>query len=226
MKSQKKIAVIYSIGIRCHTESILKRLNLVKFSSIFGSMNIKKSDNFIKCISNLNILFEKKNLVYTKNIKTMDKLNEKHGARTLHTIFDNLDDYHSSTIAHHDLSNIAHINHFKRGLKRLEKIKKNKIPILFVQISHETEFNNSLKNDKLIKSIINSGFENMFLLSIYMFTSNKYKENIEVFDNCLVCCIKIDGEYGSNKHDDHILRILKTYFDFSNLITKNEIDNL
>ena len=77
MKSKKKISVIYSIGIRCYTEIILKRLNLVKFSSIFGSMNIKKSDNFIKCISNLNILFDKSNLVYTKNIKSMDKLNEK-----------------------------------------------------------------------------------------------------------------------------------------------------
>ena len=75
-------------------------------------MNIKKSDNFIQCISNLNILFDEKNLVYTKNIKSMDKLNEQYGARTLNTIFDNLDDYHSSTIAHHDLSNIEHINHF------------------------------------------------------------------------------------------------------------------
>ena len=148
------------------------------------------------------------------------------GARTLHTVFDNVNDYHSSTIAHHDLSDIEHVNHFKRGLKRLDTIKKNKIPILFVQISHEIEFNNSLKNDKLIKSIINSGFENMFLLSIFVFRSNRYKENIEVFDNCIVCCIKIDGAYGSKNYDDHILRILKTYFDFSNLITKNEIDNL
>jgi hypothetical protein len=122
----KKIAVIYSIGIKCYTEIILKRLNLVKFSSIFGSINIKKSDNFIQCISNLNILFDEKNLVYTKNIKSMDKLNEQYGVRTLNTIFDNPDDYHSSTLAHHDLSNIEHINHFKRGLERLEKIKKYK----------------------------------------------------------------------------------------------------
>lgn len=226
MKSQKKIAVIYSIGIKCYTEIILKRLNLVKFSSIFGSINIKKSDNFIQCISNLNILFDEKNLVYTKNIKSMDKLNEQYGVRTLNTIFDNPDDYHSSTLAHHDLSNIEHINHFKRGLERLEKIKKYKIPILFVQISHESCFNNSLKNDKLIKRIIDSGFENMFLLSIYVFTSNKYKEKIEVYDNCIVCCIKIGGTYGNEKYDNYILRILKTYFDFSNLITKNEIDNL
>lgn len=111
-------------------------------------------------------------------------------------------------------------------MERLEKIKKYKIPILFVQISHESCFNNSLKNDKLIKSIIDSGFENMFLLSIYVFTSNKYKEKIEVYDNCIVCCIKIGGTYGNEKYDNYILRILKTYFDFSNLITKNEIDNL
>ena len=142
--------VVYSIGIRCYTELILKRLKLIKLSSIFGSMNIKNSDNFISCIKNMNMLFDKSNLIFTKNIKSMEELNKKHGLRTLHRKFDNINDYHSSTIAHHDLSQQSVQNHFKRGVIRLHNIKTHNIPILFIQISHESEYNNSKQNDNLL----------------------------------------------------------------------------
>jgi hypothetical protein len=43
------ISVVYSLGLRCYTDMIIKSLKLKKFSSIFGSMNIKSYDNIIKC---------------------------------------------------------------------------------------------------------------------------------------------------------------------------------
>ena len=52
--------IVYSIGIRCYTELILKRLNLIKFSSIFGSLNIKNTNNFIQCIQNIDLCLSTK----------------------------------------------------------------------------------------------------------------------------------------------------------------------
>ena len=45
-----QVNVVYSIGVRCYTEIILKRLNLVKFSSIFGNLNIRNYENVIKLV--------------------------------------------------------------------------------------------------------------------------------------------------------------------------------
>ena len=108
-----KVAVVYSIGERCFTEMILKRLYLIKFSSIFGSMNIKNYDNLIKCFNtNFTILFENENLIFTKNNPKFAIENESHGYRTINKIFDNVNDYHDATIPHHDLSNNIDKQHF------------------------------------------------------------------------------------------------------------------
>ena len=218
--------IVYSIGIRCYTELILKRLNLIKFSSIFGSINIKNTNNFIQCIQNIDLLFDESQHVYTKDIQCMNRYNKKHGFRTIHRKFDDINDYHSSTIAHHDLSDIKNKNHFKRGIERLNVIKKNNIPILFVQISHETEFNNSIRNDKLTENIINAGFNNMTVLSIYLFTGNLINEEIQFYENHIYCSIKIESSYDSNLVDDKISKVLDKLFNLSNLITKEELDNL
>jgi len=222
--------IIYGIGIRCFTETILKRLNLKKFSSIFGAMDIKNSDNFIKCIKNMDILFDKSNLVFTKNIKSMEECNKKHGCRTLHRIFDDVNDYHTGTIAHHDLSNIDHENHFKRGVARLNKIKKHNLPTLFIQISHESEYNNSKQNNNLFDSFKEAGFNNYFLIQIYMYrnTSSNLlsQEGIIINENYMIYHVKIDCKYGDDGCDKYIDAILKKHFDFTDLISKDELDNL
>ncbi len=109
-----EVSVVYSIGIRCYAEMILKRLGLIKFSSIFGSLNMKSNQNIIKCFdTNFEILFDENNLIYTKNVKSMDKYNKRYGFRTLHRIFDNINNFNSSTFAHHDLSDEKVKDHFK-----------------------------------------------------------------------------------------------------------------
>ena len=67
-----EIKVVYSIGARCDTEIILKRLGLIKFSSIFGSMYIRHYNKLIKCFnSNFKILFDESNLIYSKDITSL-----------------------------------------------------------------------------------------------------------------------------------------------------------
>lgn len=227
---KKKINVVYPIGIRCYTNGFLTQINLIRFSSIFSSMNIKNSDNFIKCITNMDVLFNESNLVYTKNIKEMAKENETWGLRTLHRLFDDISDFHSATIAHHDLSNIEVKNHFKRGVERLDKIKHHNIPILFVQISHVDEYNNSIRNDELAESVIKAGF-NGVVLSVYYFTSEKshtMKEGVQVYENQIILCIETHVPYGqtSEENNKKILSLIEKYFDVSNLMSIDDIDNL
>ena len=222
--------ILYSIGIRCYTEIILKRLNLRKMSSIFGSMNMKNSDNLIESIKNPDVLFNESNLVFTRNIKSMEEENKIHGFRTLHRKFDDINGYHTSTFAHHDLSQESVKNHFKRGIVRLHKIKKHNIPILFIQISHESEYNNSKQNDNLFKSFKESGFTNYSLIQIYLHESSSNnlfsKEANVVNENYIIYNLKIDCKYGEEKYDKDVETILKKHFNLSNLISKDEIDNL
>lgn len=226
--SRFKANVVYSIGIRCNTEIILKRLGLIKFSSLFGSMNIKTSNIATLCIRNPNILFDEKSLIYTKNVESLNYLNIKHGNRTLHRIFDDINDYHSSTIPHHDLSIPEHKEHFERGILRLNKIKTNNIPIVFIQLSNELEYNNSEPHHKLFNSFKEVGFNNYFLIQI--FTSRNIQEKeIKVNDNYIIFHIQIDTNYHDTKntsYDKKISEILHERFDLNDLISKETIDNM
>ena len=224
---------------------ILKRLNLIKFSSIFGSMNIKNYDNLIKCFNtNFTILFENENLIFTKNNPKFAIENESHGYRTINKIFDNVNDYHDATIPHHDLSNNIDKQHFIRGINRLDYIKENNIPILFVNIS--MEFDNTIICQPLIDSIINCGFTNMKVLSIYKMYTDELDNEIDsevdseieyridnepilihISDNHIIYKIHSYG-YNDIRDDKVIENILLKHFTFDNLIDikKNEIINL
>jgi len=206
---------------------ILKDFDLIRFSSIFGSLYIKNYDNLIKCFnSNMNILFNKKNLIYTKNIKDAQEDNKIHGNRTMNT---KLGDNHNydSTFAHHDLSFIPHKEHFERGLKRLDFIKKNKdISILFVNISHK-EFANNFRCLQLIESIKLCGFKNFKVLSIFKGEKNR---NINLVGKHIVYEINSNWvypqhEYTTEEDNKAIKEILLKHFTFDNLLTKEKIDN-
>lgn len=215
-----KVNVIYSIGIRCYTQIFLKNLSLINFSSIFGSLNIKNLDNIIKCFdSNFDALLNKKNLIFTKNYKQFENLNKTYGNRTLNNVFDNINNYHDATIAHHDLSLENHYEHFNRGLKRLNFIKNNNIPILFVNISHFTEFNNSQINHELTNSIKNFGFNNFKILSIYI--TNKSNKKIKLlYQNKYNIIYQVQSikEY-KNFNVDIINYILNKHFKFNKLLS-------
>jgi hypothetical protein len=128
-----KYRCVYSIGARCGTEMVLKDLNLIQFSSIFGSCEIRNMDNVIKCLnSRFEILFNPEYLLYTKTMNHFKYLNDEHGNRTLNINFDNINEWHGATIAHHDLSDEKVKDHFERAITRFYKLLKHKIPTLFV----------------------------------------------------------------------------------------------
>lgn len=218
-----EVKVVYSIGVRCYTEIILTRLGLIKFSSLFGSMNIRNYTNLIKCFdSNFKILFDESNLIYSKDIIAMHKENEIHGFRTLHKLFDDVNDFHSSTIAHHDLSCSKHMQHFLRGINRLNYIRDQNIPILFVNIS--MEYDNTHNDPCLIDSIVKSGFNNMKILSIYKTNTVSERQLVHISEFMIIYKIPTHGY--DNINDDIIIKdIILTHFNCDNLLNINDFPN-
>jgi hypothetical protein len=215
-----QVNVVYSIGVRCYTEIILKRLQLVKFSSIFGNLNIRNYENVIKCIdTNFDILLNPNNVVFTKNIPAMEVENKIYGYRTLHKLFDNIYDYHSSTIAHHDLNNPLHIKHFERGIQRFNHIKDNHIPILFVNISIEYEFNNTGDVSNVIESLKKYGFKNIKIISIYKTSKKMVEPTLLHMDDDHISYEMYSYGYDDIRDDVVIKNILLTHFKFDHLLS-------
>lgn len=210
-----KVQVVYSIGVRCYTEIILKRLGYVKFSSLFGSMNLRNYRNITSCFTDFTILFDESNLLYTKHIPSMAYNNHKYGCRTLHKLFDNVDDYHSATIAHHDLSTIEHKEHFARALNRLYYIRDHRIPILFVNIS--MEYDNTKYDADLVNSILQHGF-NMKILSIYKTNTVDKLTLIKTYPHMILYKMPTYG-YDHIEDDKMIDYIIRLHFNCDNLMT-------
>jgi len=63
-----KVQVVYSIGTRCYTEIILKRLGYVKFSSIFGSMNLRNYKNVTSCFTTDLLFYWMRPIYYIQKI--------------------------------------------------------------------------------------------------------------------------------------------------------------
>lgn len=125
--------IIYSVGIRCTTEIAISEAQLKKILSLLGSANMKIPSNINSMLlSNLNHFFNFKNHYYFRFNKCMKNLNSKYGHRTFIDIFDDPSNYHEASLPHHDLSQVEILGHFRRGIKRLEYIKANKVDILFI----------------------------------------------------------------------------------------------
>jgi hypothetical protein len=229
--------VVYSIGVRCYTETILKRLGLVKFSSLFGSINIRNYKNLINCFdTNFKILLDESNLIYSKDITFMNEENKLYGFRTLNKFFDNIDDYHSATFAHYDLSKSEHKQHFLRGLHRLNYIRDKNIPILFVNISKEydnsdnynffsKEYDNSQYDPCLIDSIIKYGFSNFKILSIY---KTKNISEIQLVHSSYYMIIYKIPTYGYDDVRDDVIvdELIRKHYNLDKLLSINDFDGL
>lgn len=226
--NQYNYNILYSLGIRCHTEIILKKLNLIKFSSIFGSLFIKNFDNIIKLFnSDFKLLIDRNNLVYTKNMDSHIELNKLYGFRTFNKFFDDIDNIYTTTFAHHDLSLDKDYQHFERGIQRLNYILKNNIPILFVNLSHINEFNNLENTELIIDCLKEKKYDNFHILFINI--SNEEKDNIELIlkDKYKTIYNIYNVKYESNEKLDNIIKlIILNNFNIDNLIDKDTIDNL
>jgi hypothetical protein len=196
-------------------------------------MYIKNYNNVIQCFNtNFNILFDENNLVYSKDIPNWDYLNKTYGYRTLHKLFDDINDYDSSTIAHHDLSIEKHREHFKRGIHRLNYIKEQNIPILFIHISFF--FDNTSYTQELVDSIKNNGFNNMKILSIYKDENIYETQLIHLSENHIIYKIPTfakntqkqnyaNFDYSDPRDDAIIREIISIHFNFENLLSIEDI---
>lgn len=217
---------VYSLGIRCYTEMILKDLGLRQFSSIFGSLFVKNFDNLKRIIETPNVLVDKEKHIYTCEEPSMTVLNQKHGFRTLHRDFDNIENYHSATQAHHDLSNSKDMNHFVRGIQRFEKMRNEKIPILFLNVSDANMFYNSDPGScqEVIDTLLKSGWEVFHVVFLY-FSGSGFHELVEKYSTPFYTLYE-HGHYTSEVDPvtTGVIKSLTGQFHLKNLVTIEEID--
>jgi len=173
-------------------------------------MNIRNYKNVIRCFdTNFEILFDESNLTYTKSIPSMLRDNQQHGFRTLNKMFDNPYDFHSATIAHHDLSSDKDKQHFKRAITRLNYIKDHNIPILFINIS--MEYDNTYYDPVLVESIIKYGIKNMKILSIYKTNTVSEIQLVHISEYMIIYKMPTYG-YDDIRDDNTIKGIIQKHF--------------
>ena len=219
--------IIYPIGIRCTADEILKKLNLKKMSSVFGSLYIKKFDNIIKCIeTNFNILINENNIISTNDILSMTF---KPYVRTMHKLFDDINDWHYSSIPHYDLSTEKDMGHMLRCIERFNKIRDNNIPTLFLNISVASEYDNTINTEKLVDALDKTNWNNFHIIFIYFNEQNDKKIN-KIFSDKFKTIYTINDtcDTTSKEYDKATLYLAEIFkeFNINNLVSINYINNL
>ena len=133
---KKEYKVVYSLGPNCQTDIFLSQHNLRKLSSIIGSSNIKEVNTIKEILENdSSILFDPHQHIYTRFGEEYRDDNAKHGFRTIIKKFDS--GFEDATLPYQELWRQETKLHFTRGVKRLKKIREEKIPILFIYMVWE-----------------------------------------------------------------------------------------
>ena len=220
------VSVVYSLGIRCYTEIILKETGVTRFSSILGSTSMKSYERLMQCFdTNFKLLFDPQYLTFSRGNPSMETCNKERGFRTFHSLFDDPSNYYDATFSHHDLSDPLHQAHFARGLQRLDTLKNNNIPVLFVNISHSSEYCNIHNTDKFEESIRKMGFSNMKLLCIYIDKRAKVETLNYIGESRIV--YTIPGNIGNELSEDarKVKEILNRHYSFD-LLTIQQVDSM
>ncbi len=122
------------LGVDCRTEIALNRLNLKRFSYVFGNINSKNLSNVnFHVQDNFKLLLNNKHHVCINadtNLFMAER--SKYRPRIFYINYDNVDDFRDTTFAHHDLSLQATQQHFKRAVDTFNKINNKNIPTLYV----------------------------------------------------------------------------------------------
>lgn len=225
--SEIKFNIIYPIGIRCTTEILLSKLNLKKMSSIFGSLNIKNFDNIVSCIrTNFDILCNEKNIISSENIKSIKNALY---IRTMNNKFDNINNWHDATIAHHNLFLEKDKNHIERCIKRFNIIRDNNIPTLFINISSYPEYNNTLDNKKILNILNETNWKNFHILFIY-FNGKNDKSINNIINNEFMSIYIVNDTCNTSEKEylkgaKYLEKILKNY-NIENLLSIDYINNI
>jgi hypothetical protein len=196
-------------------------------SSIFGSLNTKNFDNIIKCIeTNFDILINKNNIISTNDIPSMKNFPY---VRTIHKLFDNINDWHSSSIPHYDLCTEKDMGHMLRCIERFNKIRDNNIPTLFLNISISPEYDNTINTEKIVDALHKTNWNNFHIIFIYFNEENDKKIN-KIFSDKFKTIYTINDTCGttSKEYDKAALYLEEIFKEFSinNLVSISYICNL
>ena len=212
--NNNKFNCVYSIGYSCGSEMVLKRLNLVRFSSVIGSCctaSIRKLLFFLD--TKFDILFNKKYLIYTKDIPKYKELNEEFGNRTLNVMLDDINDWHSATIAHHDISEPSVVAHFERAVTRFYKLINNNIRTLFIHTGIYIQLHDC---EQLVDKFKEQNYTNFHI--VFFIIDQDMSPIAQLLHSSEHMTLYIA------KHENSLDQVLQQY-DLTDLITLNEIDS-
>lgn len=218
-----KFNCIYSLGTDCRNETAISQLNLKRFSYIFGNMNSKTISNVNFSIKdNFRTLFNPSyHIPINKETNLFPEFYEKYGARTMHTLFDDIKNFHDATFAHHDMSDAVKQEHFKHAVRYFNILCKAKVPTLYVCKSSRT-LNASLTDCLILADTLRELNPNSYCLILNLHDKNaisKVNEKYYANSKCSVFSETIDSV------ENNIIRIkqLISNYNFDSLITKEEL---
>jgi hypothetical protein len=222
---------IIPIGMRCHTEMLLKEMGYKKFSTPFDAIFSRRIDDIIYLFKN-KIEYDK--LIHTENIKSdiILQLNNFYGLRTIHPKLgyynenDLFNSYHLSTFPHHNLNDIKVREHFERCFKRIENIKQKKIRTLFCIFNRPGYTRNdkflSLDEINKMKNYLHSHYNcHLLVIEFYKYTDSKEeKMRVCIKDKQLTYIHVNNANMEYNEQKDSLTNI------FSNIMNINDSDLL
>ena len=224
----EQIKVVYSLGPTSYTDTFLKSNNFKKFSSIFSSANIKQINAIPRILDNNgSIIFDPNEHLYTRFMSNRKELktNEGHG-----TVLTSMDvGQEDATFPRQELWREETQKHFMRAIKRINKIKEERVPVLFLYMvdkrNNKMTSMENLTNISKIKGLakwVENGF-NGTLLTVIIDQREREEQLMHPTERKIgLKSFIITPETG--KELESVEKYMKKRFYLDELTTKEELD--
>ena len=223
----EQIKVVYSLGPTSYTDTFLESNNFKRFSSIFSSANIKQINAIPRILDNNgSIIFDPNGDLYTRFMSNRKELKtiEAHG-----TVLTSMDaGREDATFPEQELWREETQKHFMRAIKRINKIKEERIPVLFLYMVDKRKNNmasmENLSNISKIKGLakwVENGF-NGTLLTVIIDQGEREELMHPTERKIGLNSFVITPETG--KELESVRKYMKKRFYLDELTTKEELD--
>ncbi len=217
---------IYSLGSRCQNALILKKYGYRDFSGIFDYLNTQNVKRILHILEDdFNELLNPKN-----NIRSA--LDEKR-VRTLNKYYDNIKDFHSATLCHHDITNKEQYSAILRRKERFKKLKN--FNTLYNYTFNSWENNVTKEEMEKMVDIIKDKYDNknfrINFISLCLgkqqgFTKIIENEYYDVFNLTILPNSYCGGEFKNQKDCQNFMDIILSYNIKEERLTAEKIDLL
>jgi disulfide oxidoreductase YuzD len=216
---------IYSLGSRCQNALILKKYGYRDFSGIFDYLNTQTVDRIIHILED-----DFKELLDPNNNK-MSTLG-KGRVRTLNKFYDDMNDFHSATLCHHDITEPEQYSTIIRRRDRFKKLKHFNVLYNYTYNAWENDLTKD-HMEKLVnileKKYGNTNFKINFI-ALHR-NGNPSYEKISENDKYDVFKLNINhgsycgGEFIKEKDNENFMEIINSYDFTEPRLSGDEIDN-